>query len=228
MFTRTKRLFGIEESTHGDPVVYDPRLTRGTPPPSREPEWQDDLDSLFTMVDSQMVERRAAWPVAMPGGRRATDPLPLNNELAAPDNRRATDRRAPAPPPPETPLWIGFGMPDPSIGADAAATAALSPEALSVMRAEVATAVREAIDAALQAHAEQVQAVIKERLDAALAKMVEAHDEERHGEGGHAPGPSRKALVTILVRRRPRPAKVQSAKPRSGGSIPGHVSVTGR
>ena len=113
-------------------------------------------------------------------------------------------------------------MPDPSIGAgaaDAPATAALSPEALSVLRAEVAAAVREAIDATLQAHAEQVQAAIEARLDHALAKLAEADDEARPGDAGRAPGPSRAALVTILVRRRPRPAKVQGAH---------HVSVTGR
>ena len=124
-------------------------------------------------------------------------------------------------------------MPDPSISADgtdtpAAATAALSPEAMAAMRAEVATAVREAVDAALSAHAEQVQALIKVSLDTALAKMVEAHDEERHHDDGPAPSPSRKALITILVRRRPRPAKVEDSKPRTGGSIPGHISVTGR
>ena len=70
--------------------------------------------------------------------------------------------------------------------------------------------------------------MIKESLDTALAKMVDAHDEEPHEEDHYAPGTSRKALITILVRRRPRPAKVQSAKLRSGGSIPGHISITGR
>ncbi|MFP5379013.1 MAG: hypothetical protein ACLGHP_04580, partial [Vicinamibacteria bacterium] len=76
------------------------------------PGWQEDLDSLFNLVDAQMVERRGI-----------VAPLPAG----AAAGRRAGDR--PASPPPEgsprgeaADPWFGFGLVDPADAGPAPAT----------------------------------------------------------------------------------------------------------
>ena len=147
MFTQTKRLFGIAPP-RTDPLVCDYALTAqqesGAP---SQTQWQEDLDSLFVLVDAQMVERRGA--AALPPAAPPAVPAPVDS---APQD-----------------LWIGFGATDQSATeseervavSDAGLTleAALArvleaglPESFKdELRALVRAAVREAVAAALQA-----------------------------------------------------------------------------
>jgi hypothetical protein len=206
VFTQTRRLFRTAPARTG-PVVCE------WPATASAPEWTDDLDSLFRLVDERMVERRVVWaPEDAPeDGDGVSEP---SGSAAA----RAEDGRD-GPPPTDTPedYWIGFGIVE-ETGETFAAEAAEGPVPPSdefvarvlvtglldsfkaELRALVEATVRDAVDAAVK---DQVRNAVREYLDEAVREAV---------QDAASPARSSPALVSILVRRpvfRPRDASTR-------------------
>jgi hypothetical protein len=131
------------------PIVFDPRLKDPDRRPAPvDPEFQGDLDSLFHVVDAQMVDRRAArppdTPTAVEGGRRADD---------------------------HQDMWIGFGIEEFTPGAPgngtASGVAAPAPPVVSAQQVAdlVIAAIRDQMKPEIR---EQVRAAVKECVDEAV------------------------------------------------------------
>jgi hypothetical protein len=184
------------------------------PATASAPEWTDDLDSLFRLVDERMVERRVVWaPEDAPeDGDGVSEPVGSAAALAE-DGRGG-------PPPTDTPgdCWIGFGIAEETgetFAADAAEGPAEGPVPPSdefvarvlvtglldsfkaELRALVEATVRDAVDAAVK---DQVRNAVREFLAETVCEAV---------QDAASPARSSPALVSILVRRpvfRPRDA----------------------
>lgn len=208
MLNRTRRLLGLAKTTSSMPDWDDPRSLDTldpprsywlVPPEEAEPDWKDDLESLFQHVDSRLAERRAA--VSLP-----PDGLP---------DRRASAPSAPAQPIAEAPpatvelgapkhLWLGFGLEDevPVAAAEPGPVEQLAGEVVTQLRAtwleeDMHAAVREAVR-------EAVEDALRDRLGAEVRAGVEealrADAARRNGENPVSPS----TIVAIRVRQRGR------------------------
>lgn len=183
MFTQTRRLFGIassrtDPSDSGYPLIQEP----GAPSAN---VWQEDLDSLFVMVDAQMIERRGLAAGLPPPS--ATAPPPAATLDPAPQDQ-----------------WIGFGMadtseasPDLALSLEAALAQALAaglPEPLKAdLDALVRVAVRDAVAAALQ---DQGRAIVRDEV-AAVVRAIPAAPAPPVPD----PAPAPSTVISIRIRR---------------------------
>lgn len=219
MFTPARRLFGRAPAT-SEPLVCDYHVIgRTTPVAPHAPGWQEDLNSLFNLVDAQMVERRGI-----------VAPLPA----AAAASRRAGDR--PASPPPEGSArgeaadpWFGFGLVDP-------ADAGPAPTTRDDLLAAIEQLVARTLDVALPERVkdelrEMVRQAVREAVSEAVRDAITlARSDRAEDPPDTAPvdRASASALVSIRVRRpmlRRRPSGRVRAK---GAAPPGTLGLLSR
>lgn len=217
MFTPGKRLFG--RSAAIEPLVCDYHVIGRTSPVAPDsPGWQEDLDSLFNLVDAQMVERRgvvAPLPATTTPARRAAD-----------NARRPDDAARPAPSGP----WIGFGL---------AEDPPAAPEApLAGLAAAIDTLVARAVEAEWRGPLRDelrdvIHRAVREAVSDALRDAIALAREDRPpvspasgpplaAEDRDAPAPARPftpALVSIRVRR-PALRRAAGGQARSAGDAP--------
>jgi hypothetical protein len=177
-----------------------PRSYWLAPPEEDQPDWKDDLESLFKHVDSRLAERRAAVslpPDELPDRRASSSSAPAPRPIAeAAPPATATESRV------QKPLWLGFGLED-EVQAAADEPGQVEQSAGKVvtqlratwleadMHAAVREAVREAVEDALRDRlADEVRTGVEAALRAEAAR--------RGGENGVSPS----TIVAIRVRQR--------------------------
>lgn len=212
MFTPARRLFGRAPAT-SEPLVCDYHVIgRTTPVPPHAPGWQEDLDSLFNLVDAQMVERRgivAPLPAGAAAGRRAGDRPAAPSPEASPTGDAAD-------------LWFGFGLVDP---ADAASTPA--PATRDDVLAAIEQLVARTLDVALPERVkdelrEMVRQAVREAVSEAVRDAITlARSDRAEGPPDRAPvdHASASAMVSIRVRR-PMLRRRPKGRTRAPGAAP--------
>ena len=201
MLNRTRRLLGLAKSSSAYRNWDDPRTFNDfdpaasgwiAAPDSTHPDWKDDLESLFKLVDSRLAERRSlvTGPTEGQIERRHAGPEPVQ-ALTPPELVPAI-----TPPEPSKDMWLGFGLEEEAAIAveQPAAIEQLAGQVMAQVRAAllegeftaaVRTAAREAVEEALR---ERLAAEVRVGVDDALRAAAAAWDNE-----------SRMAPSTILA-----------------------------
>lgn len=196
MLNRTRRLLGLAKSSSAYRDWDDPRnfsefdrLASGwiAAPDSPHPDWKDDLESLFKLVDSRLAERRSAVTVPTEGQADRRQPRPAD---ATPRPRALTEAAPPdttteSAPPKEN--WLGFGLEEqaPFGAEEPSAVEQLAGQVMAQVRelllegeftAAVRAAAREAVEEALR---ERLAAEVRAGVEDALREAAAAWDDER-------------------------------------------------
>ena len=182
MLNRTRRLLGLAKSSSAyrnwdDPRTFsdfDPAASGWiAAPDSANPDWKDNLESLFRLVDSRLAERRSIVTEPSEG---QVDRRQLRPESLTPQPRALTEvppRQTITPPaPPNT--WLGFGLEE-----EHPVTAVEGPSAVEQLAAQVMAQVRAALlegeftTAVRAAAREAVEEALRERMAAEVRAGVE-------------------------------------------------------
>jgi hypothetical protein len=206
LLNRTRRLLGLAKSSSAYRNWDDPRTFSDfnptasgwiAAPDSAHPDWKDDLESLFKLVDSRLAERRSAVAGPAEGQiERRHAGLESLPTVAPPEVVQAIT-------PPEPPnSWVGFGL------EEEAPIAVAQPAAIEQLAAQVMVQVRAAVlgdefTAAVRAAArEAVEEALRERLAAEVRAGVEGALREAAAAWDNESRMAPSTILAIRVRQR--------------------------